>query len=1050
MPNRGGGNAGGGGPKSSSSSGGFNRSDWPCLNQINQATYRPQPNSSDEMEVQTTYSYQPQTSLFQNSQTNSNTPVSVGQLLLNGKYSMSSKNRREPSNNIPSPQDLKRQRQKDSASIAPIIFFQIDKKYLNKKHEEDKQLILENSTLFPNLRKLDLGDDNSKKHILIVRGASSDGLNEYTDYFEEIGIKSVLSIKNKSGELSKISKVEFNSFDIYKRLLISGHLQIGSYSYKVEKVAGQPVRCSRCKKFGHNKCEGPVICGKCCSKDHLDSDCPQNNLEKKNLKCANCSQNHSSYYKGCQIYKNNYKLIVEKSKEKNQLNVPNRSITQPIPSSYQRNYSTIVSNSNDQILSKLEKILNDINDKHSDLEGKFENLNTSNSELISEISKLNVRIDETNKVLIDNNIKIVYFILDFFRYFSTQNKPNPDAAHLINTIFKTHKLENLEKNFSPLNYPLTIVHWNSNSLRNKIISFEHFLSQYSPDIVSINETKCNEVTANNELIFHNYITLHKGRSNSKNGGGGVCLLIKKSIKFIQVNEFDYLNLELVAIKIRYETKDLLIISYYNPPQFELNYELFTKLNQTNFVLCGDLNSKNISFGCNSNNKNGQILVALNQLNNVINLNKDQFTYQSFSTNKEEILDYIICSTEMFNFFDNLEVLKENKMGSNHFPMVANFKSNLFQKINVKKSYSLNFKKANWPLFQRLLPKNSPEPLFDDINKFNEFIVNSLLKAAEEAIPKKSNNPKPDNLPDYIVELIKIKNKVKRKNESERKKYNVIKKLIQDEINAVKNKRWLDLVNSQGNKIISSRPFWKKIQKINNPEKVTKSQIPTLIFNEKVFTSDLEKAKLFGKILEKTFSDSNEDSFDKNFKITVDSFISQKEFFITGFDPFTISELNTQLKKLNRGSAAGHDKIHNLLLLNSSIEFKNIILDLINQSVNQSTLPDSWKSATITMIPKKKHRSPDPKDYRPISLTSCLAKLAEKLVYSRISNFLKSNNIIITQQSGFRQKRQTKDNLVHLLQKSIEQFNRRRKICAIFFDIASAFDKVWHNGLIYKL
>ena len=102
-----------------------------------------------------------------------------------------------------------------------------------------------------------------------------------------------------------------------------------------------------------------------------------------------------------------------------------------------------------------------------------------------------------------------------------------------------------------------------------------------------------------------------------------------------------------------------------------------------------------------------------------------------------------------------------------------------------------------------------------------------------------------------------------------------------------------------------------------------------------------------------------------------------------------------------------------------------------------------------MIPKK-NRSSDPKDYRPISLTSCIAKLAEKLVYSRISDFLKANNIIITQQSVFCQKRQTKDNLIHLIQKSIEQFNRRKKVCAIFFDIASAFDKVWHNGLIYKL
>ena len=117
-------------------------------------------------------------------------------------------------------------------------------------------------------------------------------------------------------------------------------------------------------------------------------------------------------------------------------------------------------------------------------------------------------------------------------------------------------IENLENTSSQLFYPLTIGHWNANSLRNKIISFNHFLSQYKPDIVSINETKCNELTANTELIFSNYITVHKGRSNGKNGGGGVYLLIKKSIKFSLVNEFYYLNLDLVAVKKSYESKDL--------------------------------------------------------------------------------------------------------------------------------------------------------------------------------------------------------------------------------------------------------------------------------------------------------------------------------------------------------------------------------------------------------------------------------------------------------------------------------------------------------------
>ncbi len=59
-------------------------------------------------------------------------------------------------------------------------------------------------------------------------------------------------------------------------------------------------------------------------------------------------------------------------------------------------------------------------------------------------------------------------------------------------------------------------------------------------------------------------------------------------------------------------------------------------------------------------------------------------------------------------------------------------------------------------------------------------------------------------------------------------------------------------------------------------------------------------------------------------------------------------------------------------------------------------------------------------------------------------------MIIKQQSGFRFKRQTKDNLAFLIQKTQESFSRKKKVAAVFFDISQAFDKVWHCGLIKKL
>ena len=103
-----------------------------------------------------------------------------------------------------------------------------------------------------------------------------------------------------------------------------------------------------------------------------------------------------------------------------------------------------------------------------------------------------------------------------------------------------------------------------------------------------------------------------------------------------------------------------------------------------------------------------------------------------------------------------------------------------------------------------------------------------------------------------------------------------------------------------------------------------------------------------------------------------------------------------------------------------------------------------------MIPKKVAKSNNPKDYRPISVTSCLGKLAERLLRTRLYDYLNKNNLLIDQQSGFRKYRQTKDNLFHLIQKTTESFNRKKKVCAIFFDIQSAFDKIWHDGLIFKM
>ena len=133
------------------------------------------------------------------------------------------------------------------------------------------------------------------------------------------------------------------------------------------------------------------------------------------------------------------------------------------------------------------------------------------------------------------------------------------------------------------------------------------------------------------------------------------------------------------------------------------------------------------------------------------------------------------------------------------------------------------------------------------------------------------------------------------------------------------------------------------------------------------------------------------------------------------------------------------------LLDQTIKY---VAEIFNVSIIGKIIP-CWKESRITMIEKKGDKS-DLKNYRPISCTAIFSKLFEKVIAQRLVHHLNRNQILINQQSGFRAHRNTKDNLVFLIQKSLERLSLGEKVGCIFFDIQSAFDKVWHDGLLYKL
>ena len=153
------------------------------------------------------------------------------------------------------------------------------------------------------------------------------------------------------------------------------------------------------------------------------------------------------------------------------------------------------------------------------------------------------------------------------------------------------------------------------------------------------------------------------------------------------------------------------------------------------------------------------------------------------------------------------------------------------------------------------------------------------------------------------------------------------------------------------------------------------------------------------------------------------------------------------------TASGPDQIAYPLLKHLPEPAQLLLLSLFNRSWYSDTFPSCWKPTTIIPIHKPEKPISSPSSFRPISLTSCISKLFERLILSRLAFHLESNHLLSTCQAGFRPGRSSLDQILTLSQSIWDGFQNKKppdRIILASVDFSKAFHSVWHSALFNKL
>ena len=560
------------------------------------------------------------------------------------------------------------------------------------------------------------------------------------------------------------------------------------------------------------------------------------------------------------------------------------------------------------------------------------------------------------------------------------------------------------------------------------------------DILACSETWLDDSFPEGILTFNDDFSVVR-KDRSRKIGGGVLFLIRKNIKFFHVDDFsvNFIHCsDVLALDLFSKNGKIRLILVYRPPSEtvdgtrQLVDQLEALIPLHHLVICGDFNLPKLNYSdpCYHRDVSHTVFYDFFVRHHLFLKVSDP---TRVSDGCSSVLDLI--------FTDVDELVANGRVGdvfstSDHCIVYSSLN---FSKTSRKAIFKYDFFKADFDKINHFLFGVNWDLLFQgcfDLDEMYSIFVSVIFNVFRDYIPRKRfGDSKKCHYSPVVKKLFRKKLVLWRKFKKSRNSvyslsYAAISKKLRNRLLVYRSSLEEGVVRSKNPRVIS---------KFVRSQLKAKIGIEALNCDGYIIFDDKRKAAVFS------------DYFSANFNIDDCSNPDPFKLSLSALENFEIDPyiVFTYLDRLEPKISCTPEGIPQLFLKRCALSLALPLSLIFKRSLRFGQIPNPWKEAIITPVFKKGRRDLV-SNYRPVSLTSAVCRVFERIICFHILNHLNFHKLLCKEQFGFVKRKSCLTQLLLTFNDWFSMLKRKMSFDCVYIDFRKAFDHVIHRKLLIKL